>query len=193
MLEQLGGAPHLHPTMLDLEQGALVVTDDPLDLAIKGEGFFAVRDGEELRLTRDGRFAINADGELVTADGGYKVLDERNRPIHLDRRLPVDISGRGEVIQGEKVRGTLRVAHPANTALLRKLGNNLLTHPDAADAPQSSNAQIVQGHVEGSGIDPIRTLNDLVSASKAVSSTTTMIRYHSTILDQAINTVGRVA
>ncbi|MEZ6235772.1 MAG: flagellar hook-basal body complex protein, partial [Phycisphaerales bacterium] len=74
LLERLGGGTHVLPTIVSYAQGVLEQTDRPLDMAIRGDGFFAVRDaaaaardgGDGLRLTRDGRMTRSSDGLLVT-------------------------------------------------------------------------------------------------------------------------------
>lgn len=65
---------------LDLGQGALTPTDNPLDIAIEGEGFFAVQTRQGIRYTRDGEFGRAQDGTLSTREG-EPVLDPRNQPI----------------------------------------------------------------------------------------------------------------
>ncbi len=83
LLERLGGSPTLNPTHLDLTQGSLIDTGDDLDLAINGEGFFVVKSADgQMRLTRDGRFTMDARGTLVTAGGGLQVLDAKTRLVH---------------------------------------------------------------------------------------------------------------
>ena len=62
-------------TWIDLSQGPLEKTNNPLDVAINGGGFFAVQTPQGERYTRNGAFQINNVGELVTAEG-YQVLGE---------------------------------------------------------------------------------------------------------------------
>jgi flagellar hook-basal body protein len=88
LLEQLGGGQHLHPTFISFRQGDLAETHNDLDVAIMGEGFFAVQAGsgpDSIRLTRDGRFTLNTDGELVMSTSGMRVLDVNDEPIRLNR------------------------------------------------------------------------------------------------------------
>ena len=86
MLERLKSGVMIVPNAVDFTQGTLESTGNPLDLAIQGEGFFAVREstpsGEAVRLTRDGRFTQNSDGVLVTTTG-LPVLDDSDRPISI--------------------------------------------------------------------------------------------------------------
>src|SRR5689334_798135 len=70
----LGLGSQLGPEFVDFEEGAFQSTENPLDLAIQGKGFFTVKTQDGNRYTRDGRFLRDADNNLVTVEG-FKVLD----------------------------------------------------------------------------------------------------------------------
>ena len=86
LLDALSGGNWVRPTYTSFEQGDLVRTGGDLDAAINGDGFFTVREGNNLRYTRDGRFTLNRAGELVmvAGEGRVKVVDQSGRPIALD-------------------------------------------------------------------------------------------------------------
>src|SRR5271154_7132428 len=85
LLEGLGGGLLLSPSGTDYSQGDLEPSDNKLDLGISGNGYFAVNDKGTTRLTRDGRFMLDSNGTLVTADGsGRQVLSSDMKPIVLD-------------------------------------------------------------------------------------------------------------
>ena len=69
---------------IDWEQGSLVKTDNPMDLAIQGNGFFQVETPDGIRYTRSGNFTRNGMGEVVTLQG-FKVLDQSGGPIQANR------------------------------------------------------------------------------------------------------------
>lgn len=198
MLEQLGGGNFVEPTRIDLKQGALQSTGNALDLAITGDGFFVVSTGkgtgpEQLRFTRDGRFTLNAQGELVMASTGMKVLDVNDQPIRLDPTLDVQIDSNGEISQNGEVVARLQVASPTDPSLLRKAGDNLLRFAEGASPTRTpALGQLHQGYVEGSAVDPILAMNAMISASKSLQSNATLMQYHDHIMGQAINTFGRV-
>lgn len=202
MLEQLGGGQWISPTRVNMKQGVLQRTTNDLDLAIEGEGFFVVRSGnagdnDSLRLTRDGRFTLNSEGELVMSAGGHRVLNDRDRPITLDRSAKVAIDGRGNVSQNGEIVARLGFANIADRAALKKEGENLLRFDSGVSGRQASRASaggsIHQRHIENSAVDPITALNQLMNASKAVQASTSLMQYHDNILGQVINTYGRVA
>ena len=191
LLEKLGGGHYVDPTRVSLAQGALNFTDNTLDVAISGDGFFVV---EGQQLTRDGRFSLDADGTLVMAGTGKRVLGAENQPIHLDDQHDVLINTDGEISQGGRIVGRLQIVQPADPTSLQKIGHSLLrVDPNSRSGLTPATGRAMQGHVEASSVDPIMTMNSMINASKAVSSNATMMQYHDHIMDQAINTFGRVA
>jgi flagellar basal-body rod protein FlgF len=197
MLENLGGGHLLDVSRINLSQGNLESTGNALDLAISGDGFFAISDGpgaENLRLTRDGRMTLAADGTLVMAATGKPILDVNNQPIRLNPALDVQIDASGEISQNGRVVARMQIVEPNDPALLQKVGNSLMRlDPQNPAALVPATGSVVQGHIESSAVDPIMTMNAMIGASKAVASNAAMMQYHDHIMDQAINTFGRVA
>ena len=200
MLERLGGGRLLEPTRTNFEQGPLESTENPLDLGIEGEGFLVVdteADGamnERLRMTRDGRLTINADGQLVSVASGLAVLDANNEPIMLDRAQEVEITSDGRVAQNGDVVAQLQFLQPDDTRMLSKAGENLYRlEGQFGDDTRAAPGRIRQGHVESSAVDPILALNSMVNASKSVASNSKLMQYHDHITGQAVGTFGRVA
>jgi flagellar basal body rod protein FlgG len=196
-LERLGGGHLLHPTRTSLEQGALQATGGTLDLAIDGDGLFAVaagRDGTgDVRLTRDGRFTLTADGELVTAGSAHRVLDVNDRPIRLDAAASLRIGRDGTIEQNGRTVARLKLVSSDARGLV-KAGRNLFRATDGGPpAPEPASGTIRQGYVEASAVDPILTLNALISATKAAQANARLMQYHDHIMGQTINTFGRVA
>ena len=194
MLEKLGGSPTLTPAQIDLTQGGLVETGNPLDLALDGKGFFVVQDGNgQMRLTRDGRFTMDDAGQLVMAGNGMAVMDLRNRPIRLDRDLKVEINSRGDIEQLGTIVATIRITEPTDPTDLVKVGGNLL-RSDSLPAPstRATTGRVVQGYIENSAVDAVSLLGDIVGAAKSFGANIKMMQYLDNIMGQAINTFGRV-
>ena len=104
MLENIGGGLFVSPTGIDQTQGELETTGNNLDAAIMGNGYFAVADGKDTRLTRNGAFALNREGYLVMADNSnLKVLDRDQHAIQLDGRYRSNITlgPEGEIAQAD--------------------------------------------------------------------------------------------
>lgn len=197
LLEELASGVLLSPVKTAFEQGGLDRTENPLDLALEGDGFFAVSKGpvgdpESVRVTRAGSFTLNSQGVLVTQQG-YPVLDQNMREITLDPTLAVDVSADGSVSQGGGVVSQLAVLKPDDDTL-RKDGDTLFRAKEGAiDAGALGSARVHQGFLERSSVDPIQALFGVTKASGAASSNTRMARYFDELLNRAINTFGNVS
>jgi len=198
MREKLGGGVLAAEQRISFGSAKLNKTGNPLDLALTGDKtFFAVQApaGEnnqlEIALTRDGQFTRNQTGELVTQEG-RPVLNADDQPIVVPGSAPVRINNGGQIIQNGEVIDRVQVARVENTNALRKRGENLLAieGPDPRQAAQ--NPGIKSGFVEASGVDPIPTLSQLISATKSAQGNAKMIKYHDRLRVQAVRTLGRV-
>jgi flagellar basal body rod protein FlgG len=199
LLERLTGGQFLQPTRVSLTQGNLIATEGDLDLALEGDGLFLIGDGrgtgpEQLRFTRDGRFTINPEGELVMVANGKRVLDRNELPIRLDRNAPVRIDGRGVIVQNGSPVAELKIVAAPDTELLAKAGDNLLRLIEGAAMPEEpASGRVRQGYTESSAVDPILTLNAMMNAAKAAQSNLRMIQYHDNVLSQMFGTFAKVA
>ncbi len=153
----------LEGTHLDLSEGNLASTGNPLDVAIQGSGFFAVQTARGARYTRNGGFQVSTAGELVTATGD-RVLGDTGAI-----RIPagtVAIAADGTVSVNGTVAGRIRLADfPAGTKLTSE-GGTLLAAPAGAvegPAPQSS---LRQGMIESSNVNAIASVAGLISVQR---------------------------
>ncbi|MBX3507580.1 flagellar basal-body rod protein FlgG [Parvibaculum sp.] len=159
-----------------MTQGNLDNTENKLDIAIQGRGYFRVElpSGEDA-YTRAGSFQISADGQLVTADG-YTLAPGINIP---PEAIDVTISRDGQVqvtLQGEtasQVVGQIELATFANDAGLDPLGNNLFTETTASGAPTIGTpandgvGSVLQGFLETSNVNAVSEITTLITAQRA--------------------------
>lgn len=158
------------------EQGTLQLTENPLDLALNGDGFFQIElpDGETA-YTRDGIFQVNQDGEIVTTQG-YRLLPGFTVP---QDTIDIQINQEGQVfvkIDGQVALqnlGQIQIANFINPAGLEAMGDNLLLETEASGAaivgnPNSENfASIRQGAVENSNVNVVDEITRLITAQRA--------------------------
>ncbi|MBN8645623.1 MAG: flagellar hook-basal body protein [Planctomycetes bacterium] len=198
LLERLGAGVQPMGTRVTTKGGPLMATGNPLDVAIEGDdGFFvtsvkpAFEGDSGLRFTRDGRLTMRSDGTLVTASGGYPLLDTGGSPIRVNplSPAPLTIDADGTVRQGQAEVGKFRVASVAEPAGLIKEGDNMLS-PRGQEVRDVS-ATVRSGHAEASGVDAIRSMMAVTSASNAASSGLGMISYYSDMMSRAIQSLGR--
>lgn len=148
---------------MELTQGTVAKTGNPLDLAISGDGYFVVDTPEGDRFTRDGMFTLDAAGMLVTAQG-RPVLGQGG-PIAIDANAgPVTVTNTGEVWANGAQIATLQIVDFDDPASLRKAGNNLL---EGGDPVAVDNPQVIQGAVEGSNVTAVREMARMIEISRA--------------------------
>lgn len=191
ILEGLGGGTLVMPNHIDLEQGALEETGAPLDVAIEGNGFFAVDEGGQTRLTRDGRFQVNRDGSLVLPDG-QKVLDDKFRPITLAPDAPTTIDQSGEITQNGQVAGRIGLFDVPDRAALTKVGGNLLSYPDRGQI-RAASGSLHNGFLERSNADPTTELTELMDTQRQLEANANMIRAQDATLQRLVNDVGKIS
>ena len=200
LLDRLGGGVLAGQQRIEQTQGELTRTGNALDVALtQPKMFFAVAQADAatgqtaIHLSRDGRFGLNAEGELIQVASGHRVLDTSDRPITLKPGVPATIDDAGRIMQDGASVGRLQVVSVADPDHLVKQGDNLLRMPDGTDTRQPvESPRLRSGYEEASAVDPIRTLMQVIEATKAVSANGNMIRYHDLVMDKAVNVLGRV-
>ena len=194
LIERLGAGVMPTATMVDTTPAATRSTGNPLDVAIKGDGFFAVRAHGGVRLTRDGRLTLGSNGQLVLAGTGSAVLDTAGVPVTLDSSAPIEIASDGRISQRGAVVAQLRVVEIREPGSLVKEGNNLLRADDEAMRTAiPASGRIIQGSLEDSGVNAVKAIMQVTSASRAAQGGLRMVSVFGEIMERTINTLGRVA
>jgi flagellar basal-body rod protein FlgG len=174
-------------------QGNLQQTDNSLDMAIQGRGFFQILlpDGTE-GYTRDGTFQMDNQGQMVTSSG-YQLQPNITIP---ENALSVTIGADGTVSvtlpgsSGSSQIGNVQLADFVNPAGLQPRGDNLYLESTASGTPQSGNpglnglGDLLQGFVESSNVNVVEELVNMIETqrayemnSKAISTTDAMLQY----------------
>lgn len=149
---------------LDLGQGALTTTGNPLDVAIAGQGFFAIKTKTGIRYTRDGSFQRTRAGLLVTAEG-EPVLDAKNQPIQVPTGK-ITIGADGVISVDGAITGSLAVFTFPSAASIVPEGANRFAPVNGARPKLSTAATLHQGALEGSNQDVIQGTLDLILAQR---------------------------
>lgn len=178
----------------NFQQGALVETDENLDLSIKDEGnaFFciAVPNGNDFTeyYTRDGSFELNANGQLITRQG-YFVLG-RKGVIQLDSDQFM-VQRDGTILQNGSVVDQLLIRQFEDPHTLRKNGENLLS-PTNETVEQDFTGQVIQGYLEQSNVEIVREMVDMITLMRNYEANQRIITAMDGTLEKAVNEVGRV-
>lgn len=165
---------------LDTSQGTISKTNNSLDAAIQGPGYFKVETAKGLAYTRNGSFQVDSTGRLVTMTGDV-VLGEAG-PIVVGNG-PVTMSPDGTVTSSGAVCGKLTLVDFAPGTELAHRGGGYYNAPPGARELIASAATIQQGAIEGSNVDPINCMVQLISAQRAAES----MRHAVTLLDTEMN------
>ena len=178
-------------TAQDHRQGELVVTDNPLDVAVVGDAYIAVRTPSgALAYTRNGRLQILAGGELGLASG-ETVVNDRGQSIILDPDdTQVTIGRDGLVTTSQGERGRITLARFADDAKLTKLGDTLVTGDTLAVEPGS--AELRAGMIEGSNVSPIAETTQMIDILRSYQSMQRLTERTNEIRGRAIERLGRV-
>ena len=163
------------------------LTGNDLDFAIEGQGFFVVQTPNGVRYTRDGNFTRDTKGQLVTQDG-YRVLG-KNGPIKMNG-TKVNVAADGQLsVDGLNV-DKLQVVQFANLRALKKEGSNLYTAE--GQQPQTTSANVRQGFLEGSNVNIVAEMVNLISGYRAYEVNGKLVQAQDTTLDKAVNEVGKI-
>jgi flagellar basal-body rod protein FlgF len=178
-------------TLRDLRDGGLINTGNTLDLAIHGPGYFAVETPAGVRFTRDGNLHLNAQGQIVNAEG-FPLLDESNRPISIrsgETRIEISRSGRVATEGGEA--GRIRIAQFENEQAMRPIGGTLY-ETDASPAAPNPKTEIRQGMVEGSNVQPILEISNMIEVMRRYQSAQIMAEGEHDRIRKAIDKLSHV-
>lgn len=179
---------HIDEIFTDFLQGSLEQTGRLSDIAIQGDGYFAVSTPAGERYTRDGSFAVSSEGYLVTSDG-YPVLGTNGFLRVGSGTFSVD--GQGNVTAGGTAVGRIRVVTFADPTGLRKIGDNL--YINYSNQAQVAGAYTVkQGYLEGSNVDIAREMVDMMEVSRSYETNQRMVKMLDESLGKAVNEVGRL-
>ncbi|WP_151702608.1 flagellar basal-body rod protein FlgG [Nitrincola alkalilacustris] len=173
---QVGNGTRLVSTQKMFQTGEMQVTDNAFDLAIGGAGFFQVLlPNGETGYTRNGQFHLGPEGQLVTAEG-FPLLPEINVPqdaievsIGSDGTVQAVVAGQVELDD----LGQIELANFINPQGLQASGANIFIETAASGAPQvviageEGTGFINQGWVEGSNVNAVEELVNMITTQRA--------------------------
>jgi flagellar basal-body rod protein FlgF len=193
LLENLSGGILATPTLVDTQQGDLEPTSNPLDVAIKGDGYFAVIDGKDKHLTRDGRFMMNNKGDLIlSTEQGNRILDDKGKPIVLDTGAPVLISSNGDITQKGVTVARIGLYDVPDHSKFTKQGGTMLIYPDPSQL-RPATGTLHSGYQERSNVDPTTELAQLMDTQRQLEANANLIKYQDTMLQRLVNDVGKIS
>lgn len=168
---------------IDTSQGTLKQTHNPFDLAIQGEGFFAVRQGDKILYTREGSFTRDRENFLVTQTG-LKVLDENNNPVIIDG-TKIEIGRDGNILVDGNTVGRIKLVK-INRVI--HVGHSLY---DGVEEGQA-NGQILQGWIESSNVNPMNEMVQMIQAIRNFDFTQRVTTTFDQLAQRAVSEIARI-
>lgn len=184
----------------DYSQGPLHETGNTFDMALSGNGFFAIEfmskgteetPGEvSVKYTRDGAFTLNVNGELVNKNGDF-LLDINGNHIVLDPLQDFSVDRQGVIHQGNVNVGQIQVTDFTDYNYLEKYGENYYQPVDGAEE-QPAAAVVYSGYLESSNVQTVQEMVDLITYTRAYETNQKMVQAFDETLNTAVNNVGKV-
>lgn len=179
----------------DFTQGSFRITDNTYDLALAGEGFFAIeftnKAGETSTMyTRGGQFTLNKEGYLVTEDGDY-VLDVQNRRIQVDTTQEARITNDGIISQNGRNVARIQVADFEDYNYLEKYGETYYRPVEGARLTTGT-AAIKSGYLEMANVQVVSEMVNLIAITRQYESNQKIIQTYDGTLETAVTHIGRV-
>lgn len=174
--------------LVDYSLGAFDKTNNPLDLAIEGDGFFTLEaaDGTQA-LTRSGAFIVDSDGYLAMS-GGYRVTGEGG-PIQVGSGK-LSVSQAGDVQVDGLSAGRIAVKSVEDVTVLQRLGGSLFAVPPGEELIDPIHAGIRQGYRETSNVDVIQEMVDMMVAFRTYESNARALQTQDASLNHLFQRVG---
>lgn len=180
----------------DFSEGSLTQTNNPLDVAIQGNGFFVVNTPYGQRFTRNGNFKLAQDGTIVTQEGFAVQGVSGNIQIPDAERTELTgmrISPLGEITRGNITIGKLRLVNFESLDQLQKDHGSLFvsTATEHAIDPESQHTALRQGYLEESNVDGISEMIEMIEINRNFEASQRALQSQDSTLDKTME-VGRV-
>ena len=177
----------------DFSQGGMQPTGRPLDVAIDGEGFFKVKQNNEIFYTRTGKLMLDETGMVKTQDG-LNVLGTSNQPLQLDTKAgdEIVIAGSGNIsLNGKMVDDKIQVFTVADQAKLTKVGNSLYKLEEGTIDQPVEASRVLQGNLETSNVNMMEEMTTMINNQRSFETHNKMLESYATI-DAKLDELGSI-
>jgi len=180
---------------LDFSQGSLAETNEPLDVALSGDGFFVVETPEGEAYTRSGRFTLSPDNVLTTVNGETVMGQGGAIQIQIDQDSPNEIliNNQGEIFLDNNLIDQLQIVRAENPDALVKTGANLfrLNDPRSVMLPVEDPA-VRQGFLEDANVNAVAEMINMMEIVRHFELDQKVVKTQDELLNRAANQIGRV-
>ena len=182
----------------NFKQGSLSPTQNSMDFALSGKGFFEVLTPRGPRYTRNGQFSLNSEGNIVNSDGHYllkKAADETpfaERLINLSQIKSFSLSKEGKVFSPQGQLAEVSVVEFKDNASLKKEGGMLFVNNDLDNIVREGvKTAVHQGFVEQSNVNAISEMSELIKAHRHFENIQKAINTYDSIAGKAANDISK--
>lgn len=176
---------------LSTEGGELTQTDNPLDIAVKGNAWLAIQTPTGTAYTRDGRMQMRPDGVLTNLSGD-PFLDAGGTPVQLDPDGGrITINKAGTIVQDGNNLGAFGLyVMPQGANLTRGHGASIISDQPAVPEIDFLRAGVVQGYVEKSNVNPILEMTHLTTLQRSFDAVSNVLRDTESSLQDSLKTLA---
>ncbi|WP_272625030.1 flagellar hook-basal body protein [Sphingomonas sp. QA11] len=171
----------------DLAQGKMVDTGNPLDIAISGDGFFKLRDGNAMVYSRQGQFQLGANGAVVTPQG--QVLQQAGGGDLVLEHAGVEILADGTVLDGDRPVARVGVFQ-ASAGAIEAIDGSLF-RLGTGEAEEVADPLVRQGMTEASNVSVGDEMVTMMAALRQAESGARLVQTYDDLLGRAITTFGQ--
>jgi flagellar basal-body rod protein FlgG len=183
--------PVIEGQWTDFSQGLLQTTDNPMHLALQGEGFFAVNGPNGTLYTRSGSFRLSKDGTLETKEG-YTVRAGGEGGLKITGNAPIEVAADGNIRQAGKTLGRLEIVRFDDPRVLAKQAGSFFQASGGAKAVPASETEVLQGKLEASNVSSADSAVRIVSVMRQFEMLQKAISLASDMDRQIIHEVAKV-
>ncbi|HYD30401.1 MAG TPA: flagellar basal-body rod protein FlgF [Azospirillaceae bacterium] len=178
-------------TTRELREGPIQATNNPLDVALQGDGYFTVETMSGPRYTRAGHFRLNNDSELVDGNG-LPVMGENDLRLQIPQNArTIDIKGDGTIIADNVQVGRIKVVRFEREQFMKETAGGLyVTDEQPLDAPDT---KMAQGMLEQSNVQPVLEMTSMIEIMRQYQSNQKMMEAEHERQRTAISKLGRVS
>jgi len=175
--------------VIDHSQGTVEKTGSPLDVAIQGDGYFAIETPNGERYTRNGSFTLNASGELVTKSGDA-VMGEGGRITITGKKYQIDNSG-NITADGNSV-GKIKIVDFKKKDALAKKGAGLFEATDKAEQSSIDNPEVRSGYLETSNVSAVKEMIEMIDIQRSFEAYSKAMQTISEQDRMSTNRIGKI-
>lgn len=174
-------------------EGALVSTGNTLDVALQGDGFFAIETDNGVSYTRKGNFTLDSNGMIVTTDG-YPVLSRNNEPLFIaPTEKEIMITEDGSVATENGVIGRLQVVKFADNQKLVRKADTMFDNVAGNASSEADNVRVLQRSLEKSNVNSVEEMTKLIHLQRSYEFVQQMIDEEHDRISNTIKTYGQLA